>query len=259
MSHPINAFMPAVFVPVHDLKRAIEWYANLFQRPIVPQPDQDTHGIYIFALEETEIILDRNTWGSPPTVMFDADDIHAAHQFCEHRPHTVLTEAFTDEYISVFNINSHMVCKANRDLGLKPARPTNAHLRKISRILVHTDDIEDTTAWYEAFVGKSAGSDPRFGDLPAILMDRGPHLLIDDNRLSHSQSKYFEQLQVETRTNPIMIMESPDLDAALAHVHSVGGLVKEGIEKRLGVTCFHFQDPDGNGYLVVEEVDKTAQ
>jgi predicted enzyme related to lactoylglutathione lyase len=259
MSHPINAYMPAVFVPVQDLKRSIEWYAKLFQRPIVPQPDQDTHGIYIFALEGTEIILDRNTWGSPPTIMFDTDDIHAAHQFCKTKPHTVLTDVFQDEYISVFNMNSHMVCKANRDLGLTATRPANAFLRKISRILVHTDDIDDTTAWYEAFVGKSAGSDPRFSDLPAIPMDRGAHLLIDDNRLSQSSSRYFEQPQLETRTNPIMIMESPDLEAALDHVRSVDGIVREGIEKRMGVTCFQFQDPDGNGYLVVEEADKTAQ
>ncbi|MZQ86817.1 hypothetical protein GQF01_32385 [Paenibacillus sp. 5J-6] len=259
MSHPINAFMPAVFIPVQDLKRSIEWYANLFQRPIVPQPDQDTHGIYIFALEGTEIILDRNTWGSPPTIMFDTDDSHAAHQFCESRSHTVLTDVIEDEYISVFNMNSHMVCQAKRDLGLKQARPANVFLRKISRILVHTDDMDDTTAWYEAFVGKSAGPDLRFSDLPVIPMDRGAHLLIDDNRLSQSSSKFFEQLQLETRTNPIMILESPDVQAALEHVRSVGGLVKEGIETRLGVTCFHFQDPDGNGYLVVEEADKTAQ
>lgn len=259
MSHPINAFMPAVFVPVQDLKRSIEWYANLFQRPIVPQPDQDTHGIYIFVLEGTEIILEGNSWGSPPTIMFDTDDIHAAHQFCESKPHTVLTDTFEDEYISVFNINSHMICKAKRDLGLKENRPANAFLRKISSILVHTDDTDDTTAWYEAFVGKSAGPDPRFREIPAIQMDRGPHLLIDDNRLSQSSTKYFEKLQVEARINPIMILESPDLEAALTHVRSAGGLVKEGIETRLGVPCFQFQDPDGNGYLVVEEADKTAQ
>lgn len=253
MAHPIVPFMPAVFVPVRDLKRSTEWYADLLGRAIAPQEGQEDHGIYIFDLDGTQIILDSNTWGSPPAIMFDTDDIDAAHAFCESHPHQLITDVFRDEYVSVFNVNAHMVCKANRDLDLQQSKPAHTLLSKISRILVHADDLPETVGWYEAFLARKSEPDLQFGELPCIRMDRGAHLLIDDNRLSQSLRVFYEKLQMDLRVNPIAIIESPDLNAALDHVRSKGAIVDKGIESRLGIRCFLFHDPDGNGQLVCEK------
>ncbi|WP_217635173.1 VOC family protein [Paenibacillus sp. yr247] len=56
--------------------------------------------------------------------------------------------------------------------------------------------------------------------------------------------------------NPIVIIESPDLEAALEHVCSKGGISAKGIETRQGARFFIFNDPDGNGMMVVEEKAK---
>ncbi len=133
MTHPVLPFMPAIFVPVRDLKRSTEWYADLLGRQIVTQPGQEDHGIYIFDFDGTQIILDSNTWGSPPTIMFDTDDIDASRAICEGLSHEIMTDVFRDEYVSVFNINSIMVCQANRDLDVPQQKLTNTLLGRISR------------------------------------------------------------------------------------------------------------------------------
>jgi catechol 2,3-dioxygenase-like lactoylglutathione lyase family enzyme len=253
MSHPILPFTPAVFVPVKDLKRSTEWYAELLGRQITPQVGQEDHGIYIFDFDGTQLILDSNTWGSPPTIMFDTDEIDASHAICESLPHETLTDVFSDEYVSVFNINSLMICKANRDLDLPQQKTANAILGKISRILVHADNLQDTISWYEALLARRAEPDLQFGELSYIRMDRGPHLLFDDNRLSQSERVFYEKLQLDLRANPIAVIESPDLPAALDHVRSKGAVADKGIESRLGVRFILFHDPDGNGFMVIEK------
>ncbi|MCD9022578.1 VOC family protein [Cohnella silvisoli] len=256
MSHPILPFIPAVFVPVKDLKRSTEWYADLLGRQIAPQPGQEDHGIYIFNLEGTQIILDSNTWGSPPMIMFGSDDIDASHAFCEEHPHETVTDVFRDEFVSVFHVNSHMICQTNRDLDLPKAKPAHSLLGGMSRIFIHADNLQDTIGWYEAFVGRSTEPDVKFGELPYIRMDRGAHLLIDDNRLSQSPRKFYEQLQLDMRVNPIAIIDTPDLTAALDHVRSKGAVADKGIESRLGVRFFLFHDPDGNALMVCEKVSR---
>jgi hypothetical protein len=253
MTHSILPFMPAVFVPVSDLKRSTEWYAELLNRQIVPQPGQEDHGIYIFDFEGTQIILDSNTWGSPPTIMFDSDDIDASHAFCEGQPHVTLTDVYRDDYLSVFNMNAHMICQAKRDLELNLAKPADALLGKMSHIIVHADNLEEAIVWYEALVARSVASNKQFGELPCIRMDRGAHLLIDDNRLCQSPRVFYDKLQMDMRVNPIAIIESPDLSAALDHVLSKGAVAPKGIETRLGVRFFVFQDLDGNGLMVCEK------
>jgi catechol 2,3-dioxygenase-like lactoylglutathione lyase family enzyme len=249
MTHPISAFMLAVFVPVKDLKQATEWYSELLGRPIAAKEDED--GIYIFAMGAAQLILDGNAWGTPPRIMFATDDIDASHKVCEGLPHETLSDVFSDDYVSVFNINSLMICKANRDLGLPPQN-TNVLLGKMNRIFVHTDSLADSVGWHEALLAKSAQPDLQFGELPSIRMDQGPHLLFDDNRLSQSQPVFYEQLQLDLRANPIAVIESPDLPAALEHVRSKGAVVDKGIESRFDIQFFIFYDPDGNGFLVCE-------
>jgi hypothetical protein len=253
MSHPISAFIPSVFIPVKNLKVATEWYANLLDRQLVPQADQDSHGIYIFDMEGMQLILDGNTWGSPPTIMFDTEDIDAAHAFCDSQPHEVLTDVYSDEYISVFNMNAHMICKANRDLGIEKAKLAHPLLNRISRIFLHADNLQETVQWYEEFTGRASEPDQQYADLPCIRMDRGADLLIDDNRLSQSPRVFFDKLQQDLRVNPILAIESPDLTAALEHVLSKGATAAGGIESRLGARMFQFQDPDGNAFLVCEK------
>ncbi|NOU97476.1 hypothetical protein GC093_30260 [Paenibacillus sp. LMG 31456] len=105
--------------------------------------------------------------------------------------------------------------------------------------------------WHEDSVAKNSEPDQQFGGLPCIRMDRGAHLLIDDNRLNQSPRAFYNKLQLDLRTNPIAVIESPDLAAALDHVHSKGAIADNGLESRQGVQFFTFQDPDGNGLMVV--------
>jgi catechol 2,3-dioxygenase-like lactoylglutathione lyase family enzyme len=249
MTHPISHIIPAVFFPVKDLKQATEWYANLLERPIVPKEHED--GIYIFDLDGTEIILDSNSWGSPPMIMFGTEDIHAAHAFCKEHPHEIVTDVFSDEYISVFNINSHMVCRANRVLESPRAKHGHALLSRMSHVVIHTDELHEAVRWYEVFVGKKAEPNPRLGELPFIQMDRGAHLLIDDNQLCESSPVYFDAMKASLRVNPVVILESSDLTAALRHVRSKGAVATE-ITEKWSVRSFSFHDPDGNGIMVCE-------
>ena len=81
-------------------------------------------------------------------------------------------------------------------------------------------------------------------------MDRGAHLLLDDNRTSGAPRRFIEQLQLDARVSPIVLIETSDLEAALAHVRAKGGVSAKEIESRLGVSFFIFEDPDGNGLMV---------
>lgn len=253
MTHPISRFVPAVFFPVKDLKLATEWYANLLDRQIVPKEHDD--GIYIFDMDGSEIILDSNSscsGGTPPMIMFDSADIDAAFAFCKEVQHTSLTDVSSDEFISVFNVNAHMVCKANRDLGSMNSKPSSSSvLGRMSRVIVHADNLEETVRWHENFVARQAEADEAYGGLPRIRMDKGADLLFDDNRLSASPRVFFESLQADMRVNPIAIVETTDVNAALKHVRSKGVTASDQVF-RLGVRFFVIQDPDGNGLMVCE-------
>ncbi|AZN38640.1 VOC family protein [Paenibacillus albus] len=242
VNHPIKPYMPAIFVPVRDLKQATEWYASLLDRHITPQEDQFEHGIYIFEFEGgMQLILERNNGDKiKPVIMFDADDIHAASAFCDSHPHESRTDVFIDEFVSVFNVNDDtMICRANRPLDL-PQQSLHALLRGISRVIVQTDDVPRTVGWYEGLVGKTAGRDPQFEGLRRIEMDKGAHLLIDDGQLRSGSGR-----------GPIAVIATPDLAGALAHVRVKG--VKAGdVESRLGTVYFTFEDMDGNVFVVSE-------
>lgn len=89
-------------------------------------------------------------------------------------------------------------------------------------------------------------------ELNSIHMDRGAHLLIDDNHLSQTKKQRYDRLQLDLRVNPIAMIESPDVEAALAYVQSKGAVLHSGIEKRLSLTFFTFYDLDGNGLMVCQ-------
>lgn len=250
MAHPISSFIPAVFVPVRDLKSATEWYANMLERQIVPGEYAD--GIYIFDFGGTALILDSNAWGNPPMIMFDTNDIDSAHRFCAGHPHQSLSDIFRDEYVSVFTIDSNMICQAHRTEEPATSKPAHPLLKKISYVLVHSDNLQESVGWYEKLVAKSAEPDTRFKELPSIRMEKGADLIMDDNRLCQSPRMFFESLKSDTRVNPIAVIEADDLDAALEKVSSRGGVVAHGIETKMGVRFFMFADPDSNEFMVCE-------
>lgn len=240
--HPIKPYMPAIFVPVRDLKQATEWYASLLDRHIAPQADQFEHGIYIFEFEGgVQLILDRNIWESgKPVIMFDTDDIHAASAFCDSHPHESRTDVFIDEFVSVFTVNDDtMICRANRPLDLPP-QSMHALFGKISRIIVPVVDTTRVVSWYEGLVGKVAEADPQFGDLRRIKMDKGVDLLFNEHQLRSASGK-----------EPIAVISTPDLAAALAHVRAKGTVAGD-IEEKLGTAYFTFEDMDGNVFVVSE-------
>lgn len=237
MSHPILPCLPAVFVPVSDLKRSTEWYANLLERQIVPRQHED--GIYIFDFDGTEVILDSNSWGSPSMIMFETKDIAASYEFCAGHRNDKLTDVFSDEYISVFTINSNMICQTHQAPESVNSKPAHALLSKLSHVLIHTDTMSDTVEWYETLFARGAQQNLMFGGLPCIQLEKGAHLLFDDKQLCENQ-------------RPIGIIETMDLDSALIHVLAKGAEVVNGIESRLGKRFFVFHDPDGNGFLVCE-------
>lgn len=239
--------MPAVFFPVKDLKRATEWYADLLERPIVPKEHDD--GIYIFDLEGTEIILDSNSFGSSSMIMFGTDDIDAAHAFCKKHPHEVVTDVFSDEFISVFNINSHMVCKANRVFDTPKARSENARLTRMSHVFVHTDELDRTVGWHESFVSAQSKLHNQLGKLPFIAMERGANLLFDDNRLSGSSLMIDPNTKSPIYAKPIVILESPDIHAVYNYFREKNTPTSE-ITENWGSRYFSFVDPDGNSIMV---------
>ncbi|KRF13512.1 VOC family protein [Paenibacillus sp. Soil787] len=249
MTHPILPYMPAVFIPVSNLKRSTEWYADLLEQPIVPK--QEGGAIYYFNFAGTDIILDSNVWGFPPTIMFDTQNIDDSYTFCKTHPNGFMTDVqrFTD--VSFFNINSNMVCQAHRAPEPDQPQPVHALLRRISRVIIHAENLQDSIEWYEAFLKRTIETDPWTEELPLIRMDRGAHVLIDDNRLSQSPRVFYDRMQLEFRVNPIVIIESHDIEAALDYVRSKGAK-DGGIEARLGVRFFTFYDPDGNGLMVCE-------
>lgn len=250
MKHPIFPYMPTVFIPVSDLKRSIEWYCNLLEKPV--QPKQDGGGIYYFDLDGTDIILDSNMWGFPPMIMFDTPDIDAAHDFCKGQQYPVMGELQRFPDVAFFNVFGNMICQAMRKDVDRESKYAHPLLNRICRVLVHADHLQVSENWYETFVQKTPQKDSMVEGLNSIYMDRGAHLLIDDNRLCQTEKKHFDRLQLDLRVNPIAIIESPDVEAALAHVQSKGALLHSGIENRLGLTFFTFYDIDGNGLMVCQ-------
>lgn len=251
MTHPILPYMPTVFIPVSDLKQSIEWYCALLEIPA--QAKQEGGNIYYFNLDGTDIILDNNMWGFPPMIMFDTNDIDAAHAYCIERQYPFMgaMERYTD--VAFFNVGGNMICQAKRKPAAERPEPAHPLLERICRVVVHADVLQESERWYETFLQRTVEPDTWVEGLNGIRMDRGAQLLVDDNRLSQAEKVRYDRLQLELRVSPIAIIESPDVEAALSHVRAKGGFIKgAGIERRLGLDAFTFADPDGNGLMVCQ-------
>jgi hypothetical protein len=144
-----------------------------------------------------------------------------------------------------------MVCQCVREYVSDTPHPL---LQRISRVVAHTGQAGISAEWYETFLQQSRQADPLTAGLEGIRMVQGADLLFDDGRLSGSAPVRFERLQLDLRVSPALLIESPDVEAALAYVRTKGGAVTSGgIESRLGLTCFTFADPDGNGIMVYQK------
>jgi len=212
----------------------------------------------LFLLAGTDIILDSNIWGFPPTIMFDTRSIDESRAFCDTLTRGFMTDVMRFEDVSFFNINANMVCQAHRLPEPEASGPVHPLLHRIVRVVVHADDMRETVGWYETFLQRRTETVPWTGELPYIRMDRGAHVLIDDNRLSQTPRVRYDRLQLDFRVNPIAVIESGDIEAAQAYVRSKGAQVPAGLESRLGVRFFTFYDPDGNGLMVCEGKKEAA-
>jgi hypothetical protein len=191
--------------------------------------------------------------------MFDTSDIDAAREFCLNQQFSFMSEMFRYSEVSFFNVDGNMICQSYNETTLAHRNPALDHmeiahplLQRITRVIIHADQLSDSEKWYEAFVDQKVESDPWIEGLNRIRMTHGAHLLIDDNRLCKSEKVWFERLQLDLRVNPIAIIESPDLEAALLYVQSKGAALLSGIENRFGLSFFTFYDPDGNGLMVCQ-------
>lgn len=94
MISPIHHQIGAVFIPVSDMPRAIEWYSRLLGLP----PRETSHEGKIYDLPvsgDTAIILDAHkpvTNSSQPLFFFWTDDIRAAYAFLKASDIELLTE-----------------------------------------------------------------------------------------------------------------------------------------------------------------------
>lgn len=251
VTHPIKPVIHTVFLPVSDLKASIEWYADLFEQPI--RPDKTGGGIYWgVSFDGTGIILDSNMRGFPPMIMFESvRDIDASYDFCTGMGYSHIGELFRYDEAKHFAVGGNMVCWAiSHEQPPEPVGDAHPLLTRISRVIAHGDHAAETENWYAGFLQKDVRPDPAVQGLNGIAMDKGADLLVDDNRLSQSGKAYYEKLQLDLRVSPALVIDSPDVEAARAHVIAKGASDVTVIEERMGAACFTFHDPYGNGIMV---------
>jgi len=251
LTHPIKPVMHTVFLPVTDLKASIEWYANLFEQPI--RPNKTGGGIYWgVSFDGTGIILDSNMWGFPPMIMFESvRDIDASYDYCNRMGYMHIGELYRYSEASHFTVGGNMVCWAvSHEQPQEPVGDAHPLLRRISRVIAHADHAAETESWYAGFLRKDVRPDPVVQGLNGIAMEKGADLLVDDNRLSQTGKVHYEKLQLDLRVAPALVIDSPDVEAARAHVSAKHASNVTGIEERLGAACFTFYDPYGNGIMV---------
>lgn len=127
MSHPIAPKLPAVFVHVRDLRRAVEFYTQLLGISYDPQADFG-NGIYVIRLaNDADLVLDANhpqhvqpnsAFAMHATCMFTTQDIEAAHRWLTSQGVEIVTELHRDPNVAFFNFkdpdgNIQMICQSS--------------------------------------------------------------------------------------------------------------------------------------------------
>ncbi len=126
MGHPITSTLPAVFVHVRDLARAVQFYSALVDKPYDPNEDYG-NGIYVIRLDnQADLILDANhaeqvgkdePFPMHAQCMFRTDDIDAARAWLQEQDATIVTEVYRDPNVAFFNFqdpdgNVQMICQS---------------------------------------------------------------------------------------------------------------------------------------------------
>jgi predicted enzyme related to lactoylglutathione lyase len=124
--HPIESKLPAVFIHVHDLHRAAEFYSQLLGLPYDPSADYG-NGIYVIRMANgADLLLDANHaqhrqpnshFAMHATCMFAAADIDAAHTLLQSQGIEIITEIYRDPNVAFFNFkdpdgNIQMICQS---------------------------------------------------------------------------------------------------------------------------------------------------
>lgn len=121
MNSPIQNHIGAVFVPVSDMERAIDWYSTLLSLP----KQKTSHGgaIYTVPMQgEVGLILDANQPvqnSSQPLFYLWTEDIRAARAFLEEKGVELASEIEDIGSVSFLAFkdpdqNLLMVCQRNR-------------------------------------------------------------------------------------------------------------------------------------------------
>ena len=251
LTHPIKPVINIVFLPVSDLKASIEWYADLFEQPI--RPEKTGGGIYWGVIVRRYRNHSRQQYVGLP-----ADD------------HVRVSPGYR-RFVRLLHCNGLFACRRAVSLFRRRAfRRWREHglLGRVARAaagaygrctpVTHKDQPR-YCAWRPCsrdgelvcrIFAKRRPAGSEVQGLNGIAMDKGADLLVDDNRLSQSGKVYYEKLQLDLRVAPALMIDSPDVEAARAHVIAKGATDVTGIEERMGAECFTFYDPYGNGIMV---------
>lgn len=263
MGHSLQNWITAVFLPTKDLKASIEWYGELLNIPVKPEPDSS--GIHVFRMEHngTGLLLDANIYGFPPMAMYDSQDIEADYAFVKAQGYRIIFDLFKNEWVAYFNFldlggNNIMACWSPERAGdVKPARAADDRhpiRRHVSRVFAHVADLKSAVAWYSDSLGRPLDPPDATRATYTIGMRQGADLLLDTGALGGLEPVRFEKLNLAQRVHPILSLEAADLEKARQHVKGVGGEIVRDIETREGVSHFLISDPNGNVLMAAKPI-----
>ncbi|MFK7696502.1 VOC family protein [Paenibacillus sp. HJGM_3] len=111
---------------------------------------------------------------------------------------------------------------------------------RIGGVFMHVRNMERSVQWYHRLFGlpeRSSATDK----VHALPMNGGADFVLD-------QHGYDRGLAMGDR--PLLMIDSPDVDAAYRHVQRLGIPIEWEIERYPGMAFFTFRDPDGNLLMV---------
>ena len=93
----------SIFIHVSDMKRAVEWYSQVFELPFNDDYKEGRLStIYSLPLEGTEILLDSNHGAAPapqPMMFFKTDDIQRTLRFLKESGIVIHNEALENNIV----------------------------------------------------------------------------------------------------------------------------------------------------------------
>lgn len=257
--HPIRKMIPAVFVPVQDLKRSTEWWSQLLDYPI-------NHGenanISVFDFHGTGLLLDPNQHGFPYLTMIDAVDADAAHDYVLQQGCQVFVEPQKFPNVAFFNVfddasNGVMLCwSPEREAGWptharNPESDEHPIRQHITRVFTNTDDTIRTLNWYRRLFGDATVTN---GQYPYLSMDGGADVYVLNHQENPCPSTFFERINQAVSVAPLCAFEARDIEQAIAFLRAKGVDIVHGVQSFAGRQAFFFQDIDGNIFACEQQL-----